>query len=103
MFILGNLIIGLTTVLDAFLFIFTIIILASAVISWVNADPYNPIVKVIRNLTDPVYKKVRRKIKTTYGAMDFTPIILLLIIMFVQSGILPSLHQIGRSLTQGAL
>lgn len=103
MFIVGNLIIGLTTVLDSFLFIFTIIILASAVISWVNADPYNPIVRVIHGLTQPVYRKIQRKIKTVYGNMDLTPIILILIIMFIQSGIIPSLYQIGQGMAQGTL
>jgi YggT family protein len=103
MFILGNLIIGITTVLDSFLFIFTIIILASAVISWVNADPHNQIVRIIRGLTEPLYRKIRKKIKTNYGQMDLTPIILILVIMFIQAGILPSLHQIGRQLAQGTL
>ncbi len=95
MFIIGNLLIGLTTVLDSFLFVFTIIILASAIISWVNADPYNPIVRVINNLTTPVYRQVRRRIKTNFGNMDLTPLILLFIIMFIQSGILPSIREIG--------
>lgn len=103
MFILGNLIIGLTTVLDSFLFIFTIIILASAVISWVNADPHNPIVRIIHNVTQPVYRKIRRKINTVYGNMDLTPIVLILIIMFIQNGIIPSLYQIGRGLAQGTM
>lgn len=102
MFIIGNLLIGLATVLDAFLFIFTIIIVASAVISWVNADPHNPIVRIINQLTTPVYRKIRRHIKTVFANMDFTPIILLLIILFVQSGIVPSIFVLGARLAHGA-
>lgn len=98
MFILGNILIGLTHILDSICFIANIVIIASVVISWVNADPYNPIVRTINSLTQPVFSAVRRKIPTSYGAMDFTPIIVLLIIMFVQSGILPSVLQIGLSL-----
>lgn len=98
MYAIGHLIMGLATVLDSFLFILTIIIIASAVISWVNADPYNPIVRIINNLTTPLYRKIRRKLPTVYGAMDFTPIILLFIIMFIQTGILPIIKQFGHSL-----
>ena len=101
MFILGNLIIGLTTVLDSVLFLFTIIIIASAVISWVNADPRNQIVRIIHNLTTPIFKMVRRKMRTTYGNMDLAPIIVILIIMFIQAGIVPSLYKIGANLTVG--
>ena len=98
MYAIGHLLIGLTTVLDSFLFILTIIIIASAVVSWVNADPYNPIVRIIHNLTSPIYKKIRKKIPTVYGTIDFTPIILIFMIMFVQSGILPIVKQFGISL-----
>lgn len=101
MYAIGHILIGISTVLDSFMFIFTIIIIASAIISWVNADPYNPIVRIINNLTAPVYKKIRSKIPTAYAGMDFTAIILLFIIMFIQSGILPIIKQFGASLTYG--
>lgn len=101
MFIIGNLLIGLATVLDSVLFIFTIIIIASAVISWVNADPHNQIVRIIHQLTSPIFRMVRRKIRTNFANMDFAPIIVLLIILFVQSGIVPSIFALGSRLTVG--
>lgn len=99
MFILGNLVIGLTTVFDSFLFIFTIIVVASVVVSWVNADPRNPIVRVIHNLTQPVLGKIRKHVRTQFGGIDIAPLLLLLVIMFIQSGIVPSLYVIGQKLT----
>tara|TARA_R110000868_G_scaffold218576_1_gene469005 strand:- start:150165 stop:150473 length:309 start_codon:yes stop_codon:yes gene_type:complete len=102
MYILGNLLIGLATVLNSVLFILTIVIIASAIVSWVNADPYNPIVRIINQITTPIYRKIRRKIPTVFANMDFTPIILLLIIMFIQSGLIPSIMQFGAQLTHGA-
>ena len=98
MYILGNLIIGLASVTDAILFLAQIMVIASVIISWVNADPYNPIVRTINMFTLPIYKKVQQKIPTTYGSLDLTPLIVLLAIMFIQSGILPSVYQIGTSL-----
>ena len=95
MFILGNLIIGLTQVLDSLLFVYTLVIFASVIISWLHAPAYNPIVKVVHQLTTPVYSMVQKKIPTTFGALDLTPIILLLGISIVRAGILPSLTDIG--------
>ena len=59
--------------------IYSFIIIAAALISWVSPDPYNPIVRILRNLTEPVLWRIRKLLPFTYkSGMDFSPIVLLL-------------------------
>jgi YggT family protein len=64
--------------------IYIIILVARAVISWVNPDPYNPIVRILHRATDPVLFRIQRLIPLQFGGIDFTPMVLLLALMFVQ-------------------
>ncbi len=72
-------------VLQAILSIYFWIVIARAVISWVNPDPYNPIVRFLHNATDPVLDRMRKILPLQFGAMDFTPIALLIIIGVLQN------------------
>ncbi len=66
------------------------IIIAAALISWVSPDPRNPIVLFLRQITEPVLAPVRRMLppwKT--GGLDLSPVIVLLAIQFVERVILP--------------
>lgn len=58
--------------------IYLFIVIGRALISWVNPDPYNPIVRFLHNATDPVLYRIRRIIPLQFGGFDFSPIILLL-------------------------
>lgn len=69
-----NLIIGL--------YIWVVII--AALITWVQPNPYNPIVRFLWNVTEPVYRFIRRYIPTTFGGFDIAPIILILALEFLQ-------------------
>jgi YggT family protein len=60
------------------------VIIISALISWVNPDPTNPIVEFLRRVTEPAYAFVRRYIPTVIGGIDLSPIVILFAIMFVQ-------------------
>lgn len=100
-YVLGNILLGLASVLSSVLFVLMIAVIASAVISWVNADPYNQIVRIIRSITEPLYKVIRKKIPTTFGALDLTPIIVLLIIQFSQIAIVDSIRMFATNLTLG--
>lgn len=84
-------------VLHAILSIYFWIVIARALISWVNPDPYNPIVRFLHNATDPVLDRMRRILPLQFGAMDFTPIALLIIIGVLQN----ILAQIQYKLTYG--
>ena len=60
------------------------IVIIAALITWINPDPYNPIVKVLFGLTEPVYYKIRRIIPTTFGGIDIAPVILLFGLQFLE-------------------
>jgi YggT family protein len=72
------------------------IIIAQAVLSWVNPDPYNPIVRFIRQVTEPVLHEIRRRIPTVFGGIDFSPLIVLLAIIFLQEFLVKSLIELAR-------
>ena len=61
------------------------IIIGRAVISWVNPDPYNPIVRFLYDATEPVLSRIRRFIPINIGGMDFSPIIAIIAVIFIQN------------------
>ena len=60
------------------------IVIIAALITWVQPNPYNPIVRFLSNVTEPVYRVIRRYIPTTFGGFDIAPIVLILAIQFLQ-------------------
>jgi YggT family protein len=95
MFILSNFIIALARVLDIGLSLYMWIIIAQAVISWVNPDPYNPIVRFLHSVTEPVLYNIRRLIPVYFGGLDFSPIIAILVIIFLKTFLVQSLIQLA--------
>ena len=95
MFIVSNFIIALARVLDIGLSLYMWIIIAQAVISWVNPDPYNPIVRFLHSVTEPVLYNIRRRIPVYFGGLDFSPIIVILVIIFIQTFLVQSLMQLA--------
>ena len=83
MFVLGNLLTALASVIGLILNLYMWVIIARAVISWVNPDPYNPIVRFLYSVTDPVLLALRRRLPLYFGGIDFSPIIVILVIMFL--------------------
>lgn len=77
--------------------IYMYIMIARALISWVNPDPYNPIVQFLRMVTDPVLRFLRRFIPPIGGALDFTPVIVIFIIYFI----IELLSQLARKIAMG--
>lgn len=67
--------------------IYKYILLGSVIISWVNADPYNPIVRFIRSITDPLLDKIRQFMPDT-GMLDLSPLVAFFIIHLIQSAII---------------
>jgi YggT family protein len=95
MFVISNFLYALAVVIDYVLFFFMIIVIARAVLSWVSPDPYNPIVRFINNVTEPVLYQVRRRIPVTFGGIDFSPVIVILIIYFLQIFVVKSLKDLA--------
>jgi YggT family protein len=98
MFVLGNFIAAVARIIDIALTICTWIIVIRAVLSWVNPDPYNPIVRMLYRVTEPVMEPVRRWIPWKGLGIDLSPVIILLAIVFLQSFLVPSLMQFAYSL-----
>jgi YggT family protein len=95
MFVVSNFLIAIARILDIGLSLYMYIIIARAVISWVNPDPYNPIVRFLNSITEPVLFRIRRRLPLFFGGMDFSPIIVILAIIFVQSFVVQSLVQMA--------
>jgi YggT family protein len=98
MFIISNLLTALAMVIDYALIIFMWIVVARAVLSWVNPDPYNPIVRFIHNVTEPVLYQIRRRLPVNFGGIDLSPLIVFLIIIFLRKFLVSSLYGLAASL-----
>ncbi|HXX53879.1 MAG TPA: YggT family protein [Thermodesulfovibrionales bacterium] len=103
MFVFGNLILAIANILDTVLSLYVWIVIIAAVISWVNPDPYNPIVRALYSVTEPVFRPVRRLIGFRLGPVDISPLVVILAIMFVQKFLIRSLIELGYKIKGGAL
>lgn len=95
--IIGHFIEAIAIILSIVLRGFMFIIIARAVLSWVSPDPYNPIVRFIHNVTEPILYPIRRRLPLYAGGIDFSPIIVLLIIYFLQIFLVGSLMDLAAS------
>ena len=98
MYIIGYLLMAIAKVLDIVMNIFLFIVIARAVLSWVNPDPFNPIVRFINNVTEPVLYPIRTRLPVHFGGIDLSPIIVFLGIIFVRTFVVSSLMRMSASL-----
>jgi YggT family protein len=94
MFVAGNILKGLATIMDYVLWLYMWVIIARALISWVNPDPWNPIVQFLQRATEPVLYPIRRWLGFRLG-LDVSPIIAILIIVFLQYALVQSLYELA--------
>lgn len=95
---LQSLVAGLLAIIPMFFNFLQILILLSVVISWVNADPYNPYVQLIRRLTEPMYRPLRRWTDRVGGPFDLAPLLLIFILVFIQNVLYTYLKHLYSSL-----
>jgi YggT family protein len=98
MFILGNIILGIAKVLGVVLNIYLWVIVIRALISWVNPDPYNPIVQFLQRVTEPVLRPLRKLVPTRKLGIDLSPLIAILIIYFLEIALVDTMVRIGSGL-----
>jgi len=98
MFILSNFLLATANVLSVVLQLYMFIVIARALISWVNPDPYNPIVRFLYNATEPLLYRVRRAIPFAVGGIDVSPLVVLVAIYFLQGFLVQSLHDLAISI-----
>jgi YggT family protein len=93
--VLSNLFIVLANVIDIGLLIYMWIIIIRALISWVSPDPYNPIVRFLYRVTEPVLRPVRKILPIGGMGIDFSPLIVILIIYFLRIFLVRILFQLA--------
>jgi YggT family protein len=98
MFALRHLIESLAYILNLALTIYMWVIIARAILSWVNPDPYNPIVRLLYNITEPVLGWVRRRVPLIFGGLDLSPLLILLAIVFLQRFLVSTLWDLAQRL-----
>jgi len=94
MFVIGNVLSALATIIHYVLEVYIYVVVARALISWVNPDPWNPIVQFLEKVTEPALAPIRRTVGTRLG-FDLSAFVLILILVFLQRAIVPSLLQIA--------
>jgi YggT family protein len=95
MFVVENFFTALAYVIHYALEIYIYIVIARALISWVNPDPWNPIVQFLDKVTEPALAPIRRMIGGRLGGIDISPVVLILVLIFLQRFIVPSLFHMG--------
>ena len=95
--ILRELVLAIAGLVDLAFSIYIFILIGRALVSWVNPDPYNPIVRFLHTATDPLLSRVQRLVPLQFGGMDFSPLALLLALSFLQRIITAVLRSIAYS------
>ena len=98
MFVFGNVVLGVAKVLGVVLNIYMWVIIIRALLSWVNPDPYNPIVQFLTRITEPVLRPLRKLVPTWKLGVDLSPLIAILIIYFLEIAVVDTLVRIGYSM-----
>lgn len=98
MFILANFLTALAQVLGMLIRAYMWIVIIRALISWVNPDPYNPIVRFLQTATDPVLYRIRRLVPASFGGIDFSPFLLIAGLMFLEFFLVQSLFDLSVQL-----
>ncbi|HCC54650.1 MAG TPA: hypothetical protein DEQ20_06975 [Desulfobulbaceae bacterium] len=98
MFIFSHFLGALATIVDFALSAYMWVIIGRAVISWVNADPYNPIVRFLYEITEPALSRIRRMVPIFGGGLDLSPMLLILALIFLRSFLVPTLHDLARNI-----
>jgi YggT family protein len=103
MFVIANMVLAVAQILDIVLSVYVWVVIIAALMSWVSPDPYNPIVRFLYSVTEPVFRPIRRRIGFRLGPIDISPLIVILAIMFIRKFLISSLIELGYKLKGGAL
>jgi YggT family protein len=98
MYIIGYFLMAVAKVLDIVLIALMWIVVARALLSWVNPDPFNPIVRFIHNATEPILYPIRRRIPVNLGGIDLSPILVFMGVIFLRTFLVSSLSRLAMSL-----
>lgn len=99
MFLIANLLVAVAQILDYVLWAYAWILLGRVVISYINADPNNPLIRFLYSATEPVLERVRAKLPVSSGGFDFSPILVWLAVMFLQRFLVRSLYDLAQAIS----
>ena len=69
------------------------VVIIAAVMTWIEPNPYNPIVRFIYSVTEPVFEWIRNHLPVVFGGIDFSPLVVIFGIQIIQQVLLPTLRQ----------
>jgi len=98
MFVFSNLVLTIARLLELLLWAYFWIIIARAVLSWVNPDPFNPVVRFLYRVTEPVLRPIRQRLPTMAMGLDLSPMVVLLAIYVLEGFLVGSLRDLALSL-----
>jgi len=104
MFALGAILTTVAKVLSMIVTIYTYIIIGAVIISWVSPDPHNPIVRFLRQVTDPLFNRIRRLLPAAMLriGIDFTPLIALVLLILFENLVIGALYHYGQQIQLGS-
>jgi YggT family protein len=95
---ISNFLFALAKLVEILLGVYMWVVIGRAILSWVNPDPYNPIVRFLHEVTEPLLSRIRRMIPVLGGSIDFSPMILILVIYFLMSFLVPTLKHMAAAI-----
>ncbi|WP_246434467.1 YggT family protein [Nitrosophilus labii] len=98
MIVISTLLEAVANILHMVINIYIWVVIIAALISWVRPDPYNPIVQTLYRLTEPVYYFIRKYIPTVIGGIDLAPLIVIIVLQFIDLFLVKLLFQLAYSL-----
>ena len=98
MFVASNLLLTVARLLELVVNVYIWIIIARALISWVNPDPYNPIVRFLYRVTEPVLRQVRYRMPNLAVGLDLSPMIVILLLYVVDWFVVSTLRDFALGL-----
>ena len=99
MFVAKNLIVAVASILDFALTVYMWVIIIRAVLTWVNPDPYNPIVRSLYAITEPVLSWLRRRFPLMAGSIDFSPLVVIFAIYFLRAFLVRTLFDLAARIS----
>ncbi|WP_305043354.1 YggT family protein [Geoalkalibacter sp.] len=91
----ASLLVAAARIVNLAIQLYIYVVIARAIVSWVSPDPYNPIVRFLYNLTDPVLNRIRRVLPLQFGGLDLSPLALIFGLYLVMTLLNTLIHRIA--------
>ena len=98
MFVASNFVLALARLLELAINAYIWIIIARAILSWVNPDPSNQIVRFLYRITEPVLRPLRYRLPTVGMGLDLSPMVLILVLYFLDWFLVTTLRDLALGL-----